>query len=118
MLAAPPLEVDSKRHLRQHRSPARAVPALETRRLRVVHQERRTTLVVGDRLEGEHRARDTQPERALLAREDQFIAGEFLADLTHEELPVFRLGALEGLSWRAIATTLGIDPNEARSSAR
>lgn len=57
------------------------------------------------------------PERALLAHEDDLIIGEFLAELSREERRVFALVA-EGHSWRAIATRLHLPEPKARALTR
>ncbi len=67
--------------------------------------------------DGEDRAWSVQPEKAVLAREDDFIIGEFIAELTLDERRAFALLA-EGKSWRAIATALGMPENEARNVTR
>lgn len=67
--------------------------------------------------ERELRASREEPEQALLAREDDLIVGEFLAELTPLERRVFALIA-DGRSWRAIATSLGLSENEARNATR
>ena len=66
---------------------------------------------------GEERAWREQPERALLAHEDDLIIGEFIAELDPLERRVFALVA-EGRSWRAIATLLGLAETQARSATR
>lgn len=67
--------------------------------------------------EAQDRAWSVQPEQALLAQEDEVIVGEFIAELTTEEQHVFALVA-NGLSWRAIATTLDIPETTARNLTR
>ncbi|MGH2831191.1 MAG: hypothetical protein ACRDK2_00310, partial [Solirubrobacteraceae bacterium] len=67
--------------------------------------------------EREERARELEPEHALLAQEDEFLVGEFIAELTEEERLVFALVGEEE-SWRAIASVLSIPPNEARKLTR
>ena len=67
--------------------------------------------------ERERQAWREEPEQALLAREDDLIVGEFLAELTPLERSVFALVA-EGRSWRAIATALELSKNEARNATR
>lgn len=59
----------------------------------------------------------TEPERALLAQEDDLIIGEFFAELSPPERRVFALVA-EGHSWRAIATRLGLAEHKARALTR
>jgi RNA polymerase sigma factor (sigma-70 family) len=60
------------------------------------------------------RAWRQEPERALIAHEDDLIIGEFLAELTKLERQVFALVA-DGRSWRAIATALSLSEGEART---
>jgi RNA polymerase sigma factor (sigma-70 family) len=92
------------RALRLHRDRGRRSRALE-RAAGEIH-------ATGD----EHAWRE-QPERALLAHEDDLIIGEFIAELDPLERRVFALVA-EGRSWRAIATLLGLPETEARSATR
>lgn len=66
---------------------------------------------------GNDRAWREEPERALIAHEDDLIIGEFLAELTELERRVFALVA-DGRSWRAIATALGLSESEARNTTR
>lgn len=66
---------------------------------------------------GQDRAWREEPEQALLAREDDAIVGEFIAELTDLERRVFALVA-DGRSWRAIATALGLPETEARTLTR
>ncbi len=66
---------------------------------------------------GQERTWREQPERALLAQEDDLIIGEFIAELTPLERRVFALIA-DGRSWRAIATALDLPETEARSATR
>jgi DNA-directed RNA polymerase specialized sigma24 family protein len=63
------------------------------------------------------RAWQDDPERALIAREDDLIISEFLADLTKQEREVFVLHA-DGRSWRAIATTLDLPDGDVRALTR
>lgn len=67
--------------------------------------------------QAQRQAWTTQPEQALLAREDDFLIGEFISELTEQERRVFALTA-EGQSWRAIATRLSIAENESRNLTR
>jgi RNA polymerase sigma factor (sigma-70 family) len=88
-----------------------------------MHRDRRVRKRVLDQAasgmiaERELRAWRDEPERALLAREDDLIVGEFLAELTPLKRQVFALVA-EGRSWRAIATALKLSENEARNTTR
>ncbi len=66
---------------------------------------------------GQEQAWRAQPERALIAREDDLIVGEFVAELTDLERRVFALVA-DGRSWRAIATALNLPETEARNATR
>lgn len=70
-------------------------------------------------IDGDVRERDwrLQPERALVAREDDVVIGEFVAELDEDERRVFGLVA-EGKSWRAIATALGFEEPRARALTR
>lgn len=63
------------------------------------------------------RAWEEDPERALIAREDDLIISEFLADLTKAEREVFVLQA-DGHSWRAIITILGQPEGHVRALTR
>jgi DNA-directed RNA polymerase specialized sigma24 family protein len=63
------------------------------------------------------RAWREEPERVLIAREDDLIISEFLSDLTKQEREVFVLHA-DGRSWRAIATALRLPESEARALTR
>lgn len=67
--------------------------------------------------EAEYQAWFEQPEQVLLAREDEVVVSEFIADLTPQEQRVFVLIS-NGLSWRAIATSLDVPETEARSLTR
>jgi len=66
---------------------------------------------------GQEAAWWAQPERALIAREDDAIVGEFIAELTPLERQVFALVA-DGRSWRAIATALSMPEMQARKITR
>jgi len=57
------------------------------------------------------------PERAALVREDRLIVAEFLTELTALEQRVFWLLA-EGMKYRAIASVLAVEVNQARNAAR
>ena len=67
--------------------------------------------------EAQHQASSDEPERILLAQEDEFFIGEFISELTPQEREVFVLIS-DGQSYRAIATTLSIDEKEARNLKR
>jgi DNA-directed RNA polymerase specialized sigma24 family protein len=67
--------------------------------------------------DGQERAWRSQPERALIAREDDVIVGEFIAELNPLERRVFALVA-DGRSWCAIATALDLPETEARTLTR
>lgn len=95
---------------------------LRLRALELVRDRNRRERIVdeaapGIYAEAQQRAWSEEPEQALLAREDQMIASEFIADLTDAERRVFVLVA-DGLSWRAIATSLGVPEADARSLTR
>jgi RNA polymerase sigma factor (sigma-70 family) len=64
--------------------------------------------------EARERASKLEPERQLLAQEDEYLIGEFLSELSVEEREVFVLVA-DGLSYRAIATALQIDEKHSRN---
>lgn len=65
----------------------------------------------------QERAWKDEPERVLIAREDDLIISEFLADLSRLEREVFVLHA-DGRSWRAIARSLDLPESEARTLTR
>jgi DNA-directed RNA polymerase specialized sigma24 family protein len=66
---------------------------------------------------GHEQAWRSEPEQALIAREDDLIIGEFIAELTDIERRVFALVA-NGRSWRAIATALELSDPAARKLTR
>jgi DNA-directed RNA polymerase specialized sigma24 family protein len=66
---------------------------------------------------GQEAAWWAQPERALIAQEDDVIVGEFIAELRPLERRVFVLVA-DGRSWRAIATALSMPETQARKVTR
>lgn len=81
------------------------------------HQKTLTTHAPGLHAQAHaHAARD-EPEQRTIAREDQQIITEFLAELTDVEQHVFLLRA-EGLRSRRIARELGIGDNDARNASR
>jgi DNA-directed RNA polymerase specialized sigma24 family protein len=107
----------SAEHLRAALHRGIKMRALRLHRDRQVH--RRTLELAAPTIEEdgrEQRWRD-QPERALIAREDDVIVGEFIAELTPLERRVFALVA-DGRSWRAIATALSLPETEARTVTR
>lgn len=67
--------------------------------------------------EASRRAWQDDPERAVLALEDDVIIGEFIAELTLQERQAFALIA-DGLAWRAVGNALGIAQIEARRVTR
>ncbi len=108
---------DCEEHL--HRALRRGI---RLRALRLHRDHRVRTHVLAQAAPGmvaqsQLRASREEPEQVLLAREDDLIIGEFLAELTQLERRVFALVA-EGRSWRAIATALGLSENEARNTTR
>jgi hypothetical protein len=108
---------DSEEHLQ------RALRDGIKKRARRLHRdERRHGRIVAQgapvfRFMAEARAREDAPEQAALAREDRLIAREFTTELTAQERRVFA-GLVEGMAYRAIATALKIEENEARKIAR
>jgi RNA polymerase sigma factor (sigma-70 family) len=107
----------SEQHLRRTLHRGIKMRALRLHRDR--RRRRRTLEGQAPVLEGQARERDwrMQPERALVAHEDDVVIGEFVAELTLEERRVFALVA-EGRSWRAIATALGLQEPQARALTR
>ena len=108
---------DSEEHLRNALR-----DGIKKRALRLHRDERRHGRIIargtpGFRVMAEAREREGAPELAALAREDRLIASEFTTELTEQERRVFG-GLVEGMSYRAIATALGIPENEARNIAR
>lgn len=92
------------------------------RGLRLIRDRNTRERIVGGAAPGivataELQAWSAQPEQALLAQEDGVVISEFVAELTPEECQVFALIA-EGQSYRAIATSLGIDENASRTLTR
>jgi RNA polymerase sigma factor (sigma-70 family) len=65
----------------------------------------------------EARADDDAPETAALVRQDRLVVSEFLTELSPVEQRVFWLLA-EGMAYRAIAPTLGLEVNVARKASR
>ena len=95
---------------------------LRLRGLRLIRDRNTRERVVGDAAPrmlaaAERQAWSAQPEEALLAQEDEVVISEFVAELTPEECQVFALIA-EGQSYRAIATSLGIDEKVSRNLTR
>jgi RNA polymerase sigma factor (sigma-70 family) len=108
---------DSEEHLRNALR-----DGIKKRALRLHRDERRHGRIIargapGLHLTAEAREREGAPELAALAREDRLIASEFTTELTEKERRVFG-GLVEGLAYRAIATVLKIEENEARKIAR
>src|SRR5580658_10008803 len=96
--------------------------AIRRRALNVIRDRKTRKRIIdeaapGIYAEAEHRASSLEPERMLLAQEDKFVIGDFASKLTPQEQEVFMLIS-EGQSYRAIATTLGIDEKEARNLKR
>lgn len=95
---------------------------IKQRALRLHRDERRHNQILarsapGLRLIAETQEDQSAPEPAVLAHEDRLIAKEFLTELSGLERRVFEW-LVEGLQYRAIATTLDIPVNEARNTAR
>jgi RNA polymerase sigma factor (sigma-70 family) len=117
MLVEKRAEYESAQHLRRTLHRGIKLRALRLHRDR--RRRRRRLEGAAPMLDGEARERDwrMQPERALVAREDDVVIGEFVAELTEEERDVFVLVAA-GRSWRAIATALGLEEPRARALTR
>jgi RNA polymerase sigma factor (sigma-70 family) len=93
---------------------------IRRRALNMHRDQRRRREILAEHAPTMHReaqAAQTRPEDAALAAQDRLIAKEFLAELEPLERQVFALSA-EGLCYRAIATTLRIPVNQARTAAR
>jgi RNA polymerase sigma factor (sigma-70 family) len=108
---------DSEEHLRNALR-----DGIKKRALRLHRDERRRGQILahnapGLRLMAEAREDQNAPEPVALAHEDRLIASEFLTELTAKERRVFAW-LVEGLQYRAIASTLEIPVNEARNTAR
>ncbi len=104
---------ESPEHLRAALHRGIKLRALRLHRDREVHEKALRHAAPAMETAGRDRAWREEPERALLAREDDAIVGEF----TDLERQVFTLVA-NGRSWRAIATTLGLPETEARTLTR
>jgi DNA-directed RNA polymerase specialized sigma24 family protein len=91
--------------------------ALNLYRDRAIHSRILEQAAPAMRASREEQAWREAPERACIAREDEFLAAEFLAQLTKRQREVFALIA-NGRRGRAIATELKIDPNVARNEIR
>lgn len=110
-------DFDCEEHL--HRALRRGI-RLRALRLHRDHRVRAHVLdqaAAGMVAQDQLRASREEPEQVLLAREDDLIIGEFLAELTQLERRVFALVA-DGRSWRAIATALELSENETRNATR
>lgn len=93
---------ESPEHLRAALHRGIKLRALRLHRDREVHEKALGHAAPAMEAAGRDRAWREEPERALLAREDDAIVGEFIAELTDLERQVFTLVA-DGRSWRAIA---------------
>ena len=92
------------------------------RALNVIRDRKRHEQIIGEAAPGiyaeaQQQASSMQPEQMLLAQEDEYLIIEFHSELTEAQRPVFAL-MVEGQSWRAIATSLGIPQTESRSLTR
>lgn len=108
---------DSPEHLRSALRVGIRLRALRLHRDRATRTrivQNATPNMLGEQSERSWR---TDPQRALLAHEDDLIIGEFLAELSPLERRVFALVA-EGHSWRAIATRLDLPEPKARALTR
>ncbi len=110
-------EYESPGHLRAALHRGIKLRALRLHRDREVHKKALEQTAPTMEAAGRDRAWREEPERALLAREDDAIVGEFIAELTDLERRVFALVA-DGRSRRAIATALGVPETEARTLTR
>lgn len=95
---------------------------IKQRALRLYRDERRRAQILARnapalRAKLQSREEQNAPESAVVAHEDRLVATEFLAELTALERSVFGW-LVEGLQYRAIASTLGIAENEARNAVR
>ena len=108
---------ESPEHLRAALHRGIKLRALRLHRDRDVHEKTLEHAAPAIEAAGQDRAWREEPERALFAREDDTIVGEFIAELTTLERQVFTLVA-DGRSWRAIATALGVPETEARTLTR
>jgi DNA-directed RNA polymerase specialized sigma24 family protein len=108
---------DHEQHLQRALRIGIRLRALMLLRDRAIHRRVVDEAAPVMQADGEDRAWSVHPEKAVLAREDDFIIGEFIAELTLDERRAFALLA-EGKSWRAIATALGMPENEARNVTR
>lgn len=108
---------DSEEHLRNALRDGIKKRALRLHRDERRHARRLARGIPGFRFMAEVREREGAPELAVLDHEDRLIAKEFATELTQEERPVFALLS-EKLAYRAIATVLKMDENEARKLTR
>jgi DNA-directed RNA polymerase specialized sigma24 family protein len=90
---------------------------LKMRALRCHSKELRREEITNGLQASEYGDERDSPEHSALIREDRLIVAEFLAGLNTIEQRVFCLHA-EGMRYRAIATTLGVDVNVARNAER
>ncbi len=112
-----PRHYESEEKLRRALHKGIKMRALRLHRDRAAHDQALAHAAPVIHATAQARAFWQEPERALIAQEDDMIIGEFLSELTSEEREVFVLMADER-SWRAIGTALGVAENEARNATR
>lgn len=112
-----PRHYESEEHLRAALHKGIKMRALRLHRDRAAHEQALAHAAPVIHATERARAFEQEPERALIAQEDDMIVGEFLSELTPLERKVFVLMADER-SWRAIGTALGLAENEARNATR
>ncbi len=117
VLALLPRRYESEEHLRFALRKGIKMRALRLHRDRAAHEQELAHAAPVIHATAQARAFEQEPERALIAHEDDVIVGEFLSELTPVERAVFVLIA-EERSWRAIGTALGLAENEARNATR
>jgi DNA-directed RNA polymerase specialized sigma24 family protein len=108
---------ESEEHLRAALHRGIKMRAMRLHRDRQLHSRTLEHAAPTIHTAGHEKAWYAEPERALIAREDDLIIGEFVAELTDLERRVFALIA-DGRSWRAIATALRLAEPDARKLTR
>lgn len=108
---------ESEEHLRGALHRGIKMRAMRLHRDRQLHSRTLTHAAPAIDAAGHEQAWRSSPERSLIAREDDAIIGEFIAELTDLERRVFALVA-NGRSWRAIATALRMPEPAARKLTR